>query len=85
MIVKEGLKIGWKVQRNDSQVCIKLRDSVTRFSSSGFFHESVSPKPLRIPLGPFQIFSKIRGDFRSSRFSTGGKYKKSSIIKVLII
>jgi hypothetical protein len=55
-----------------------------------FFHESVSPKPLSIPLGPFQIFPKICGDIRSSRCSTGvndtgGKWKKSSIIKVLII
>jgi hypothetical protein len=25
-----------------------------------FFHESVFPKPLAIPLGPFRIFSKIR-------------------------
>jgi hypothetical protein len=30
-----------------------------------FFYESVSPKPLSIPLGPFRIFSKIRGDIRS--------------------
>ncbi len=30
----------------------------------GFFHESVSPKPLSILLWPFQIFSKIKkGDF----------------------
>jgi hypothetical protein len=29
------------------------------------------PKPLSIPLGPFQIFSKIRGDIRSSRCITG--------------
>jgi hypothetical protein len=55
-----------------------------------FFHESVSPKPVSIPLGSFQIFSKIRGDIRCSRFATGvndtgGKCKKSSIIKVLII
>jgi hypothetical protein len=42
------------------------RDSVTRF-----FHESVSPKPLSIPLGPFRIFSTIRGDIRSSRLITG--------------
>ncbi len=34
-----------------------------------FFHESVSPKPLSIPLGPFRIFSKIRGDIRSSTWS----------------
>ncbi len=32
------------------------RDSDRRFSTSGFFHESISPKPLSIPLGPFQIF-----------------------------
>jgi hypothetical protein len=55
-----------------------------------FFHESVSPKPLSIPLGSFRIFSKIRGDIRSSRFATGvndtgGKCEKSSIRKVLII
>jgi hypothetical protein len=48
------------------------------------------PKPLSIPLWPFQIFLKIRGDIRSSRCTTGdnntgGKWKKSSIIKVLII
>ncbi len=29
-----------------------------------FFHKSVSPGPLSIPLGPFQIFSKILGDIR---------------------
>ncbi len=31
-----------------------------------FFHEPVSPKHLSIPLRPFQIFSKIRGDIRGS-------------------
>ncbi len=55
-----------------------------------FFLESVSPKPLIIPSGPFRIFSKIRGDIRSSRFATGvndtgGKWKKSSIRKILIV
>jgi hypothetical protein len=30
------------------------RESDTRFSTSGFLHESVSPGPLRIPLGPFR-------------------------------
>jgi hypothetical protein len=58
-----------------------------RFSTSVFFHESVFPKPLSIPFGSFRIFSKILGDIRSSRFATGvvdtgGKCKKSSIIKV---
>jgi hypothetical protein len=36
-----------------------------------FFHESVSPKNLSIPLRPFRIFSKIRGDIRGSRCTTG--------------
>jgi hypothetical protein len=40
------------------------RESDTRFSTSGFFHKSVSPGPLSILLGSFRIFSKIRGDIR---------------------
>jgi hypothetical protein len=36
-----------------------------------FFYESVSPQPQSIPLGPFRIFSKIRGDIRKSRGITG--------------
>jgi hypothetical protein len=48
------------------------------------------PSPLSIPLGLFKIFPKIHGDIHSSRCTTnvvdtGGKWKKSSIIKVLII
>ncbi len=48
------------------------------------------PKPLSIPSGLFRIFSKIHGDICSSRCTigvvgTGGKWKKSSIIKVFII
>jgi hypothetical protein len=35
------------------------------------FHESVSPQPQSIPLGPFRIFSKILGDIRKSRCTTG--------------
>ncbi len=55
-----------------------------------FFPEPVSPKPLIIPLGPFRIFSKIRWDIRTSRFATGvndtgGKWKKPSSRKILII
>jgi hypothetical protein len=30
-----------------------------KFFASGFFHESVSPKPLTIPLGPFNFFRKF--------------------------
>ncbi len=36
-----------------------------------FFHESVSPQPRSIPLGSFRFFSKIRGDVRKSRCTTG--------------
>ncbi len=42
-----------------------------RFSSSGFFHESVSPRPISISLGPFRIFSKIRRDIRELMFIAG--------------
>jgi hypothetical protein len=65
-----------------------------RFFASGFFHKSVFHRPLIIPLGVFQIFSKIRGDIRgdirSSRSTTGvndtdGKWKKSSIRNLFII
>ncbi len=45
-------------------------DSVTRFFASGFFHESPSPKPLKITVGSFRIFSKIRGDIRKSKCTT---------------
>ncbi len=47
---------------------------------------SVSPKPLSIPIGSFQIFLKIRRDIAAQGVvDTGGKWKKSSIMKVLII
>ncbi len=64
-------------------------DSVRRFSTSSFFLESVSPKPLSMPLGASQIFSKIRGDIRSSRCTTGvvdtsGKWKNLQSEKVAI-
>jgi hypothetical protein len=36
-----------------------------------FFHESSSPKPLKITVGSFRIFSKIRGDIRKSRCTSG--------------
>ncbi len=53
-----------------SHYFVVLQDSATRFSTSGFFHEPVSPKPLGTPWGPFRIFSKIRGDIHSSRCTT---------------
>jgi hypothetical protein len=71
-------------------VSIILKGQCHEIFASGFFLESVSPKPLIIPLGPFRNFSKIRGDIRSPRFATGvsdtgGKWKKPSSRKILII
>ncbi len=36
-----------------------------------FFHESVYPGPLSIPIGSFRLFSKIRRDNREWMFITG--------------
>jgi hypothetical protein len=69
---------------------VPLKGQCNKIFDFWFFHDSVSPKPLSILLGLFKIFSKILGDIRSSRCTigvvdTGGKWKKSSILKVLII
>ncbi len=42
------------------------------------FHESVSPGPLSMPLGPFQIFSKIHGDIRLSAVATTPAMKEKN-------
>ncbi len=50
----------------------KVKGSLTQdFWLQVFFHKSVSPGPLSIPLGPFKIFLKIRGDIRELLFITG--------------
>ncbi len=56
----------WLIQLHGSSGHFFVRDSVTRFFASGLFHEPVSPQPQSIPLRPFRIFSKIRGDIRKS-------------------
>jgi hypothetical protein len=75
-------KVKWLVIMHDS-----YRDSATRFSTSGFFHESVSPKPLSIPSEPFRKFADIFAATRRTTAvkDTGGKWKKSSIREVLNI
>ncbi len=47
------------------------RGSVTRIFASGFFHGSSSPKPLKLIKGHFEFVSKIRGDIRKSKCTTG--------------
>jgi hypothetical protein len=64
-----------------------LKGQCHKIFKFSFLHGSVSPKPLIVPLGPFQ---KICGDLRSSRCTNGvvdigGKWKKSSIRKIFIL
>jgi hypothetical protein len=44
-----------------------LKGQYHNFFCFSFFHESSSPKPLKITLGPFRIFSKIRGGIREGQ------------------
>jgi hypothetical protein len=41
----------------------------------GFFHESVSPKPLNILLGPFQIFFKFVEVFAAQGAPNGKNFQ----------
>ncbi len=50
---------------------LPIKGTVTKFFASGFFHGSPSPKTPKTTLESFQIFSKIRGDIRKSRCTTG--------------
>ncbi len=51
---------------------VLYKGTVSRVFLLLFFSvESVSPQPQSIPLGPFQICSKICGDIRKSRCTTG--------------
>jgi hypothetical protein len=50
---------------------LRLKGQCHEIVASGFFHESSSPRPLKITLGSFRIFSKICGDIRKSRCTTG--------------
>ncbi len=48
-----------------------LKGQCHEIFASGLFHESPSPKALKITIGSFQIFPTIRGDIRKSRCTTG--------------
>jgi hypothetical protein len=82
----------WRITEVDTEFRqFMFKGKVSRdFRLLVFFHKSVSPKHLSIPLRPFRIFSKICGDIRGSRCTTGvddtgGKWKKSSRRKISII
>ncbi len=59
---------GWYVYKY--QVTTLLKGQCHKIFDFWFYHESVSPKPLSVLLGPFWIFLKICGDIRSSRCTT---------------
>jgi hypothetical protein len=48
-----------------------LKGTVSQDIRFGFFHQSSSPKPLKITLGLFQTFSKIFGDVTTDGASQG--------------
>ncbi len=56
-----------------ASLCMRLKGQCHEIFCFWFFYESVSPQPQRIPLVPFRIFSKIRGNICKSRCTTGVK------------
>jgi hypothetical protein len=56
---------------NDADAAVGLKGQCTEVFDFRFFHESVSPQPLSILLGLFQIFSKFRGYIRSPSCTIG--------------
>ncbi len=50
--------------------CAGLKGQCHEIFCFRFFNESSSPKPLKITLGSFRFFSKIREDIRKSRCTT---------------
>ncbi len=50
---------------------LPLKGTVSRDFLLQVFHESPSPKPLKMTVGSFRTFLKILGDIRKSRCTTG--------------
>jgi hypothetical protein len=50
---------------------VDVKRTMPRVSTSGFLPGSVSPKPPIMPLRPFRIFPKIRGDIRLTLVANG--------------
>jgi hypothetical protein len=62
----------------DDGTCVRMQEVTRRLYFKGTVSRdfllqlfSVNHLPPKIPLGSFRIFSKIRGDIRSSRSTTG--------------
>jgi hypothetical protein len=61
------LKFRFRVEFFDFRSCahsLMCMDSVTRFSTSGFFHQSTPPRALTHRLRPFRIWFRIRRNNR---------------------
>jgi len=72
LTVKVGLKGGMIHTPLQPHLKAGFKGTVSRdFLLLVFFRESSSPKPPIIALGSFRIISKIRGDIRQSRCTTG--------------
>jgi hypothetical protein len=54
-------------------------DSVTRFSISGFFHQSTPPKSLTHGLKPFRIWLHIRRENRHYSSFSGVNYTAETV------
>ncbi len=65
------MKIFLICQRFQRHCWCTLKGQCHKIFASDFFHESSSPKPLKIALVSFPIFSKILGDIRKSWWTTG--------------
>jgi hypothetical protein len=77
---KPPWKIGAPVtSKKRSYITVDLKGQFKRFFACGIFYESFSPKPMKINLGPFQIFSEVLGDICTGFNNTGtagGKWEQ---------
>ncbi len=81
LIRSQAKKIHWQTEMHSKKTLLFSGNTVQHLAVQiyMFFHESSSPKPLKITLGSVRIFLKIRGDIGKSRCisginDTGGKF-----------
>jgi hypothetical protein len=59
---------------------LPVKGTVSRdFLRLVFFMNQFPPQPQSMPLGPFRIFSKIRGDIRKSRCTTRSRKSRDTV------
>jgi hypothetical protein len=68
MVADYQFQGGGPMQRSITQ----FKETISRdFRHLAFFHESITPRPLSIPLGPFQFLKKFAEIFAAEGYSTG--------------